>query len=148
MSKRRHNNLPPPRPTESGIATLTQQSVSFSGPFPHPALLAKYYEVIPNGAERIMAMAERQSTHRENLETLVVAGNVKAQARGTMYAFIICVIALVAGFYLVHEGRNVAGFASIVGAMGGVLGTFIYSRNEQRKERIEKSNALQSKNRQ
>jgi uncharacterized membrane protein len=95
-----------------------------------------------------MAMAERQSAHREALETLVVVGNVKAQARGTIFAFIICVIALTAGFYLVHEGREVAGFASIVGAMGGVLGTFIYSRREQRKEREEKSNALQSKKRQ
>ncbi len=94
-----------------------------------------------------MAMAERQSAHREALETLVVTGNVKSQARGTFYAFIICVIALSAGFYLVHEGREVAGFAAIVASMGGVLGTFIYTRREQRKERAEKANALQGKKR-
>jgi uncharacterized membrane protein len=145
VSKYRRNNLPASPP--SAIATVTHQSVSFSGPLPHPALLAKYNEVIPNGAERIMAMAERQSAHREKLETLVVTGNVKAQSQGTKFAFIICVIALIAGFYLVLEGRNVAGFASIVGAMGGVLGTFIYSKNEQRKERTDKADALQSKKR-
>ena len=147
MVKRRRNTPPPP-PEQNAIATITHQSVSFSGPLPHPALLARYNDVITNGAERIMAMAERQSAHRERLETMVVQGNIKSQTLGTIFAFIICVIALTAGFYLVHEGRNVAGFSSIVGAMGGVLGTFIYSRREQRKERVEKSNALQSKKRQ
>jgi uncharacterized membrane protein len=148
VARRDRNHLQASQMTKAdALATVTHQSVSFSGPLPHPSLLAKYNEVIPNGAERIMAMAERQSAHREALETLVITGNVKAQARGTVFAFIVCIIALSAGFYLVHEGREVAGFASIVGAMGGVLGTFIYSKKGQRKERDEKANALQAKNR-
>jgi amino acid permease len=68
----------------------------------------------------------------------VVAGNVANQTRGSIFAFIICLVALIFGFYLVLKGMNVQGFASIVGALGGVLCTFIYSRIEQRKERVEK----------
>ena len=49
-------------------------SSSFSGPIPPPALLQKYNEIIPNGAERILAMAEKQSAHREYLEKRVVDG--------------------------------------------------------------------------
>jgi uncharacterized membrane protein len=123
-------------------AAIVQMSASFSGPIPPPGLLEKYNEVIPNGADRIMAMAERQSAHRESLEASVVAGNIANQARGTVFAFILCLVALSSGFYLVNEGRNIEGFASIVGSVGGILGTFIYSRIEQRKERVEKAGAL------
>jgi uncharacterized membrane protein len=41
-----------------------------------------------------MAMAERQSAHRESLEAKVVAGNVASQARGALYAFIICLVTI------------------------------------------------------
>jgi uncharacterized membrane protein len=48
------------------------QAQTFSGPLPPPEILTKYNEAIPNGAERIMAMAERQAAHRQNIELRVV----------------------------------------------------------------------------
>jgi uncharacterized membrane protein len=119
--------------------------VSFSGPLPHPALLAKYNEVIPNGAERLMTMAERQSAHRERLETMVVEGNVKSQQRGTNYAFVLCLVALIGGFALLFMGRNVNGWISILGSLTALASTFIYSRHRQAKERVEKSESLMSR---
>jgi len=121
------------------------QSVSYSGPLPHPALLAKYNEVIPGGAERIMAMAERQSAHRERLEAMVVESNVKSQQRGTNYAFVLCLVALVGGFSLLFLGRNIDGWISILGSLTALASTFIYSRHKQAQERIEKSEALMSR---
>ena len=118
------------------------QVASFSGPIPPPALLEKYNEVIPNGAERIMAMAERQSAHRELLEARVVNGNVSNQTRGSYFAFAIVLVAIVAGFELIREGRNVAGLAAIISAIGGVATVFIYTKNEQRKERNAKAGNL------
>jgi uncharacterized membrane protein len=44
-------------------------SSSFSGPLPPPNLLAQYNEVLPDGANRIVTMAERQAKHRQRLET-------------------------------------------------------------------------------
>ena len=41
---------------------------TFSGPLPPPDALKRYSDIIPNGAERIMAMAEEQSKHRRELE--------------------------------------------------------------------------------
>src|SRR3954471_19352404 len=50
---------------------IVQESIRFrSGPLPDPADLAAYNAVIPNGADRIMKMAEAQSTHRMELEKL------------------------------------------------------------------------------
>ncbi len=131
----------------TAIATLTHQSVTFSGPLPPPALLAKYNEVVTNGAERIMAMAERQSAHRESIEALVVAGNVASQKRGSIFAFILCLIALTGGFALLFTGRNGAGWASIISSLAVLAGVFIYGKNEQRKERIDKANALAERRR-
>ena len=138
MSKNRRNS---PSQPSSAIATVTQ-SVSFSGPLPHPALLAKYNEVIANGAERIMAMAERQSAHRESLEAQVVAGNVASQARGSHYAFIICLVTIIGGFVLIGMGKNILGISAVIGSLATLAGVFIIAKREQKKERIEKQDAL------
>jgi uncharacterized membrane protein len=118
---------------------------SFSGPLPPPSLLAKYSDIIPNGAERIMAMAEKQSEHREKLEARVVNGNVAAQTRGSWFAFILCLVALVGGFYLILQGKSAAGLVSIITSVGVIGGIFIVSRREQKSERVEKAAALQKK---
>lgn len=144
MSKNPRNS-PPPKRTE--ITSVTQ-SVSFSGPLPPPALLAKYNEVIPNGAERIMAMAERQSAHREALEARVVAGNVESQARGSHYAFIICLVTIVGGFVLIGMGKSIMGVSAVVGSLATLAGVFLIARLSQRKERVEKSTALEERRRQ
>jgi hypothetical protein len=47
--------------TLTRIEISASRSVSYSGPLPHPSLLAKYNEVIPNGAERMMVMAENRA---------------------------------------------------------------------------------------
>lgn len=43
-------------------------SVEYSGPLPPPEILAGYGRVVDNGAERIMVMAEREQSHRHELE--------------------------------------------------------------------------------
>ena len=45
-----------------------QHSEAFSGPIPPPDLLEKYNNIIPNGADRILAMAEQQQAHRQFME--------------------------------------------------------------------------------
>lgn len=131
----------PPEPGE--ISHI--QAAYFSGPLPPPGLLAKYNEVIPNGAERIIAMAEKQSAHRESIESRVVNGNVANQTRGSYFAFILALVAILCGFFLIHEGRSGAGLASIITSVAGLVSVFFYSKHEQRKERLEKAEALRSR---
>jgi uncharacterized membrane protein len=126
-------------------SSLMKIEASFSGPLPPPSLLAKYSEIIPNGAERIMAMVEKQSEHREKLESRVVNGNVASQTRGSWFAFILCLVALVGGFYLILQGKSVAGLVSIIGSVGVIGGVFVVSRREQKNERVEKFTALQKR---
>lgn len=120
---------------------------TFFGPLPPPSLLAKYNEVIPNGAERIMVMAERQSEHRERLESRVVDGNVANQTRGSYFAFTIALIAIVGGFYLILKGKDASGLAMVIGSLVALVSVFFYAKHEQKNERIEKSTALQTRRR-
>jgi len=117
----------------------------FSGPLPLPNLIARYNEIIPNGAERIMAMAERQSAHREQMEARVVNGNVASQTRGSYFAFILALISIMGGFFLIYAGKNAQGLVAIIVSVGSLAGVFIYSKYEQRKERERKSETLQSR---
>jgi uncharacterized membrane protein len=136
-------SAPLERPEPGDVAQI--QAVHYSGPLPHPSLLAKYNELIPNGAERIMAMAERQSAHRESLEKRVVNGNVANQTRGSYFAFILALVSILCGVFLIHEGKSGEGLAAIITSVGGLVSVFFYSKREQRKERVEKAAALQSR---
>ena len=61
---------------------------SWSAPLPPPDLLKQYNEVFPGCAERIVAMAESQSSHRQQVESNVIAGNVTSQTTGLWLGFI------------------------------------------------------------
>jgi uncharacterized membrane protein len=118
---------------------------SFSGPIPPPALLERYNDLIPNGAERILAMAEKQSAHREYLEKRVVDGNVSNQTRGSYFAFIISLVAILGGVWLIAHGKSPEGLGTIITSLVGLVSVFLYSKYQQKKERDEKSAALQAR---
>lgn len=118
------------------------EAAYFSGPIPPPDTLARYNDIVPNGAERLLAMAEKQSTHREELEAQVVRGNISSQRLGSTYAFIISLVAVAGGIWLIHEGKSVTGLAAIIIDLATLAGVFVFSRNKQSQERIRKEDAL------
>jgi uncharacterized membrane protein len=95
-----------------------------------------------------MVMAEKQSAHRESLEAKVVAGNVASQARGSHYAFIICLVTIIGGFVLIGMGKNIYGISAVIGSLATLAAVFVVAKRDQRKERIEKSTALVERRRQ
>jgi len=147
---KRLTKRPPPPPQSEASHKLVQSRIEteiFSGPIPPPNLLAKYNDIIPNGADRILAMAERQSAHRESLESKVVNGNLSNQKTGTIFGFILCLVVILGGVYIMAIGRNGWGFAAILSALASLATVFAVSRSQQRKERVEKSEALASRRR-
>jgi uncharacterized membrane protein len=121
------------------------RAYSFSGPLPPPELLAKYNEVIPNGAERIMTMAEDQSRHRQGLEKTVVNGNVQSETRGQWMGLIICLAIVGGGIFLAHEGRPVLGGGLVGADLVALVGLFIYGKNRQGRELQNKSEQFKRK---
>jgi len=115
----------------------------FQGPLPAPELLIKYNDAVPNGAERLLTMAEGQATHRQTLELAVVQGNIRAQARAQRYGFFITITVVAIGGWMVQQGKDLYGFATILGSLASLLGVFMWGRYRQEKERREKAAQFQ-----
>lgn len=115
---------------------------SFSGPLPHPDLLAKYNLAVPNAAERIIAMAEKQSEHRQALETRVIASDIRLSFLGLIFALILSVGGIASSAYLINQGRELGGGILGGSSMATLAGIFIYGTQQRKRERERKMNLI------
>jgi len=107
----------------------------YSGPIPPAEQLIKYNDAVPNAAERILSMAEKQSEHRRNLETKALNGNSNRASAGLGFAFVLSAATLASSVYVILQGHDVAGGALFSGTLVSLVGSFVYGSNQQRKER-------------
>jgi uncharacterized membrane protein len=106
-----------------------------AGPLPNPETLAQYNSIIPDGAERIMKMAESQALHRQDLEQYMVRTSSRLAYFGVSSAFVISMTAILCGFYLVLSGFQISGTIFTGMGLSGLTATFIYGTQSQREER-------------
>ncbi|HET8575347.1 MAG TPA: DUF2335 domain-containing protein [Candidatus Paceibacterota bacterium] len=122
----------------SDISTRTDLVSSstelFSGPLPHPYILSRYEQIVPGAAERILAMAEKQSAHRQSLEAQTVKSDNLKSTLGVVFAFVIVLLGFALAAYTAINGREI--FASVLGAglLVGLVSTFIYGTNLRKEE--------------
>ena len=83
-------------------------------------------------------MAERQQSHRHELESTVIKGNASNERRGQLFAFVLAMTAILSGVGLILGGRDTQGLTAILGTLGALAGVFIYGRHKQAQERAEK----------
>jgi uncharacterized membrane protein len=85
-----------------------------SAPLPEPSELAAYNQIIPNGADRIMKMAEAQTAHRIEIEKTVIYSQKNQAFRGQVFGLIVGL-----------GGLSLATFAAMNGHdwFGGVIGS-------------------------
>jgi uncharacterized membrane protein len=112
--------------------------MQYQGPLPPSAEFAKYETTLPGAADRILKMAEQQSTHRQEIEKMAIVGEIKNSSRGQICAVLIVITAIICGSFLVYAGKSVQGLATIITAIAGIAGTFIYGTRSKRKEREHK----------
>jgi len=123
-----------------------QRAEVFSGPIPPPDLLEKYNNIIPNGADRILAMAEQQQAHRQFMEKTVVESDVRRSDRGLILGFIVTVLFGAGGIYLVATGHDLNGLVVIFLPLAGLVGTFVYSQKTRKEERLARSKTISKRN--
>jgi len=127
-----------------GIIAQATSSV-YSGPIPPPDLLAKFGEIIPNGADRILKMAEEQSNHRRCIEKWAVIGGTILSYVGVGCAMIIAFGTLYFGSQLIREGHAIYGSVFAGSGLIGLVTAFIYgtrSRREERQRRDQRNKEL------
>lgn len=125
------NNKPKKTPNPQILAASKQ----WSAPLPPPEILSGYNSVVPGAADRILGMAEKQSSHRQKQENRVILSNVIQSYLGMVFAFILGVGVIAGGIFLIYNGKDGYGLAIIIGDLVALAGVFIYGRSEQRKER-------------
>jgi uncharacterized membrane protein len=124
--------------------THTEVSLSRSAPLPLPSELAAYNDIIPQGADRIMKMAEAQTSHRLAIETTVISSQQSQESRGQFLGFVIAIVGLICGTYTAVMGQPLAG-----AAIGGVplvslVSVFVYSKHKDNAELSEKKKQMEA----
>ena len=115
MSKPGHRsrNMQPARPDQPQNSTpqlsvRTATSVQWQGPLPPPEVLEKFNSVLPDGAARIVAMAEREQAHRIAIEAQGLVANVDEARRGQLLGACLsglCIIGTISSVYLQADWR-------------------------------------------
>lgn len=126
-----------PKKAKAEIAKGTRMisATSYQGPLPPPELFAQYEQILPGAADRILSMAERQSQHRQTKELKQVNAESRDSLLGIISAFIISIITIISGVYVIMNGHAVSG--TILGTTGlvSLVSVFIYgTRNKQIEE--------------
>ncbi len=145
---KKHANSITQHPQQSGVAAQSSNNVAifhaqqFSGPMPPPEMLRQYEEVLPGLANRIVTLAENQSSHRIRLERRVTTSNIWRAHFGQLFAFLIAVCGIVAGTYLIINNKSAEGIAAILTPITGIAGVFVWRTKRQRNELSSKNRSI------
>jgi uncharacterized membrane protein len=120
------------------------QAASFSGPLPPPEILARFDEVVPGAAARIIDMAQKQSDHRMDLEKTTVHGELTRSYLGLGSGTIVSLAMIAGGVYCVMNGHDTAGATIVTANLAAVVGVFVYGTRSRRKEREGKAHVQAS----
>lgn len=119
---------------ESIARTLVAEHVSYQGPIPPPELLSQFDDIIPDGANRIMIMAEEQSKHRREIEANVVNANNRDSLLGVVFAGIMGLLAIVGSIWLISINKSAEGLSVIIGAVGSLWGIYLKGMSQDDKD--------------
>ncbi len=130
------------RPRVPQVQAVIETMAFHEGPLPTPETLSQYERVHPGLAERIirtvelpMEMAKDQQEHRHALEQKVIVSDIRRSWAGLVAGFILTLVAIGGGVLLVLEDKPVAGLASIIMALGALVGVFVATDRRRAAER-------------
>lgn len=132
--------VPESKKEEVKEALMIIRSEMYSGPIPPPEALARYEEIQPGAADRILKMAEKQQGHRMALETKAIGGQVDQSKRGQLFGFILVFVCIaVAVFFAVYFGMTAFAVTFLCVTMVSVVGLFVTGKFSMRKDLDDKS---------
>ena len=111
---------------------VTATAQQWSGPLPPPDALEQFNAIIPNGAERIIGMVEREQAHRIAQEQAVVAATVRDTRRGHWMGLVIAIASIVAAVVAAMIGAPAAVSIALVGVpIVAIVRSIIESKSNQ-----------------
>ena len=128
--------VPPKKKDEilKSVSITMIQERSHSGPLPDAETLIKYNSVIPDGADRIMIMAEKQQAHRMSLESRVIASQSKQSNLGQWFGLIIGLVGIGCGTFLAYTGETTVGGIIAGGTVVSLVSVFVIGKKSQKSD--------------
>ncbi|MFZ7164578.1 DUF2335 domain-containing protein [Avibacterium avium] len=114
------------------ISMMVQQQISHSGPLPMADDMRKYNEVIPNGADRIMKLAENEQRNRYTIPKW----SLFLKGLGLVFAMVSVALVIWFCFELINKeqyGLSVTVMISVLVALAGVfaIGKVIHPKDSK-----------------
>lgn len=120
-------------PTFRAMALMYHQ-----GPLPPPQQLREYGDVIKDGPERILRMAEISQQHAQTMQWTGLQRSFNEARLGQIFGFTLGLVGLVGGIWLAATGQPVAGTAIVTGCLVGLVTVFVTGRSAPPTEKSEK----------
>ena len=141
---------PKARPIEEGAEAKTDSqpgsqviraefgAQQWSGPFPPPALLRDFDQLVTGGAERIFRQFEVEASHRRALESSRARSEANdrriSQYVAIGFAFSVLLLSALALFLGAHSTAAVIGGGAVLLVIASFLGTKLLDRAEDDQE--------------
>ena len=92
----------------------------------------QYNEAVPDGAERVVSMAEKQATHRMTIEAESVTSDYKLARAGQLIGLLVVLAVLALAGYLAYLGATNAAVAAVAIDVVGLAAVFVYGSLQKR----------------
>ena len=129
------SNLSKNDPSPEGKTVISARiEENYSGPIPHPRLMADWENVIPGSADRILKKFEAQSEHRIDIESRVVRAQNFKQIGGLICGFIVVIFTIGGGIYTALEGHPLLGGSLSFAGLAMIVGAFLSTQLKKSKD--------------
>jgi len=120
---------------QSLVVTTVFQEKMHVGPLPASETLVEYDQVIPNGADRIMIMAEKQQNHRMAIQNRLVRSQTSQSLIGQVFGLILGLAGLGFGTFLAYNGHTTVGGIIAGTTVVSLVSVFVIGRRLSRKSK-------------
>lgn len=111
---------------------LVQVQQHYSGPLPQPDALAKYDQIVPGAAERIIRMAEKEMDHRHDTENKMTQNAIRTTYLGIIFAFVSVLVLSGSVLYALYKGFDTVAASIAVGSIAAVAGVFVFFKSKKK----------------
>ena len=130
----------PPRVTTSPHGRqIVRHEERYEGLIPPPAMFAEFERILPGSANRILTIAEKQTGHRHKIETRVIWFDGGKSILGLLLAFLVIVVGIATGAYLILKDKSIEGFLTIFSPIATVAAAYMWQQTNNQQNKKDKS---------
>lgn len=115
-------------PSASSVSSQPEMTITqsfYQGPLPPPNDLKAYDEIEKGLASRIVAMAEKSQAATIENGKKILSLQGRDSLLGAIFSFLIVIVALFLGTFLIINNKDAVGLATILTGIGVIIKLFI-----------------------